>query len=91
MDIQTPDFKAFYHSLDSSRRQAFAKEAGTTTGYIEVHLVRAARIPRKEKMDALWNACQLFGAGFSRSDLIQFFFNPPAKADSPAGQEGTHA
>ncbi len=79
MDIRTPDFKAFYHSLDSSQRQAFADAAGTTTGYIEVHLVRAARIPRKDKMDALWSACQLFGGGLSRSELIQFFFNAPPK------------
>ncbi|WP_051423896.1 hypothetical protein [Bordetella petrii] len=90
MDIQTPDFKAFYHSLDPAQRQAFAEAAGTTTGYIEVHLVRAARIPRKDKMDALWGACQRFGANFSRSDLIQFFFNAPAKGGPVAEQEPTH-
>lgn len=81
MNIQPTDFKIFYHSLDAGKRKDFARAAGTTTGYIEVHLVRAARIPRKETMDALWSACEEFGATFSRSDLIQFFFNSPARPE----------
>ncbi|AZR95120.1 hypothetical protein BBB39_16180 [Bordetella trematum] len=78
--MTTPNinFKTFYLSLSAEERRAFALEAGTTTGYIEVHLVRAGRIPRRRKMESLWQACQRRRAGFTREQLIQFFFTSSA-------------
>lgn len=68
------DLKTFYRSLSPDRKEAFARAANTTTVYIETHLVYARKVPRKASMDALWKACQEFGAPFSREELIGFFF-----------------
>jgi hypothetical protein len=70
----TADFRSFYRSLDADARTRFAKAAGTTPKYIEVHLVYARRIPRPDKMEQLFAACQAFGATFEIGQLIAFFY-----------------
>ncbi|MFJ3048569.1 hypothetical protein ACIPEN_22270 [Herbaspirillum chlorophenolicum] len=75
--MKTPtcaDFKSFYSSLSASDKAKFAECAGTTKGYISVHLVYARRMPRKDKMEQLFTACQKFGAKFDKSALIAFFY-----------------
>jgi len=70
----TADFKTFYRSLDADAKKRFAHAAGTTPKYIEVHLVYARRIPRPDKMEQLFAACQEFGATFDIGQLIAFFY-----------------
>lgn len=72
------DFKSFYSSLSASDKTKFAERAGTTKGYISVHLVYARRMPRKEKMDRLHQACTEFGATFDKQALIAFFYEEHA-------------
>ncbi|MGF6837020.1 hypothetical protein QF001_000887 [Paraburkholderia youngii] len=68
------DFRSFYRSLDADAKRRFADAAGTTPKYIEVHLVYARRIPRPDKMEQLFAACQAFGAPFDLGQLIAFFY-----------------
>jgi hypothetical protein len=75
MDTTYPaDFRSFYRSLDAEQKKRFAQAAGTTPKYIEVHLVYARRIPRPDKMEQLFAACQAFGATFYLGQLIAFFY-----------------
>lgn len=69
------NFRTFYRSLPPALKPRFAEEAGTTTGYIEAHLIYARKFPRKGTFDRLWNACSTYGAKFSRQDLQSFFFD----------------
>lgn len=39
------DFKAYYRSLPKAARQDYARRAGTTESYIDVHLSRATKMP----------------------------------------------
>jgi len=80
-DMKTPtcaDFKSFYRSLATEDKAKFAACAGTSKEYIEVHLVYARRMPRKDKMDALHAACLKFGAKFTKQALIAFFYEEQA-------------
>jgi hypothetical protein len=69
------NFRTFYRALPAALKPRFAEEAGTTTGYIEAHLVYARKFPRKGTFDKLWKACATYGAAFSRQDLQSFFFD----------------
>lgn len=76
MDQPTPtpcDFKAFYQSLDPVQRDLFATLSGTRRKYIETHLLYARRVPRKARLEALWQASRRFGAAFSYAELLAFF------------------
>ncbi|WAL81503.1 hypothetical protein OYT13_16825 [Pandoraea sp. XJJ-1] len=73
----TEDFKAFYRSLSATDKRRFAQEAGTTTDYIETHLVYARKVPRKQSMDRLFDACKNHGAKFDKAGLIAFFYGSP--------------
>jgi hypothetical protein len=68
------DFKALYRSLTKEQRVKFAEEAGTTTRYIDTHLVDARKIPGPKLMERLYVACVQSGARFSKADLVSFFY-----------------
>jgi hypothetical protein len=70
------DFKSFYRSLDRDQKVTFAAEAGTSTRYIETHLVYARKIPGPTRMEKLYAACVQFGATFTKAQLIAFFYEP---------------
>jgi hypothetical protein len=76
------DLRTFYRGLPSALKRKFAEEAGTTTSYMEAHLVYARKLPRKDTFDRLWKACDAFGAKFSREDLLTFFYRPEDSANA---------
>lgn len=73
---QPTDFKSFYRSLTSEQKKSFAEQAGTTPRYIETHLVYASKVPGPNLMERLYNACVEFGASFTKTELIEFFYEP---------------
>lgn len=73
-------FSDFYRSLPEERRSAFAESAGTTTRYIETHLIAPAirrKVPNKPLMERLAVACGEFGAPFSKEQLVAYFYELP--------------
>ncbi len=72
------DFRNFYLSLPPPDREAFAEDAGSTTGNIEAHWVSARKVPRKQALDRLHQACAKRGATFSKQELIAFFYQEAA-------------
>ena len=68
------DFRTFYLSLPAAEREAFALDAGSTVGNIEAHWVSARKVPRKQAIDRLHSACAKRGAGFSKQELVAFFY-----------------
>lgn len=78
------DFKAFYQGLPADQRKRFAEIAGTTTGYIEVHLMTRRKMPKKALMAALANACLEFKAPITQDDLLAFFYRTSSSEQSSA-------
>ncbi|MEM5371330.1 hypothetical protein V4C53_35595 [Paraburkholderia azotifigens] len=74
--IEPADFKGFYRSLDAESKKRFAAMAQTTIGNIETHWVYARKIPGPTRMERLFAACAEFGAQFTKSQLIAFFYEP---------------
>jgi hypothetical protein len=83
-------FKSFYVALPESRRAALAQRAGTTTNYIETHLIAPParrKVPNKPLMDRLALACTEFGAPFSKADLVAYFYeSPPVQSLAASAQ-----
>ena len=80
-------FRSFYLELPEVRRAEFAQRAGTTTRYIETHLVAPAsrrKIPNKPLMERLAAACAEFGAAFSKDELVAYFYESPPQANEAA-------
>lgn len=74
--------KEFYRSLAREKREAFARRAGTTTGYIEIHLLRdKKKIPQRKLMLGLAEACREFGSDISYGDLLAYFYGPGEAAE----------
>lgn len=68
------NFKAFYQGLSKEDRKRFAEIAGTSTGYIEVHLMPRRKIPKPALMESLSDALRAFDASLSKDDLLSFFY-----------------
>ncbi|WP_186092826.1 hypothetical protein [Burkholderia gladioli] len=68
------DFKAFYQGLPSADRKRFAEAAGTSTAYIEVHLIPRRKIPKPPLMGRLADACRVCGGHLTQEDLLAFFY-----------------
>lgn len=64
------NLKSYYQSLKREDREAFAARAGTSTGYIETHLLRKGRTPHKDKMRSLAAASE---GSLSYDDVVRFF------------------
>lgn len=47
------DFRQWFLSLSDEERESYAEKAGTTAGYIRVHLIGRRKIPRAELMNRL--------------------------------------
>lgn len=63
-------FRQFFQGLDDQRREQLAREAGTTVEYIEHHLLRGRRQPRRKLVDRLAAACATLGASFSSAQVM---------------------
>lgn len=63
--------KAFYQSLDPKSKARYAKAAGTTTGYIECHLLYARKVPRPVLLRKLALASN---GALKFEDLLEFFY-----------------
>jgi len=46
-------FPEFIRSLTDAQLEQYAKDCGTTSGYIKVHLMHGRKYPKKELMKAL--------------------------------------
>ena len=65
------DWKNWYRGLNRAEREAYAQRAGTTTKYIEIHLMQRHRCPRPDLMARLADATL---GRVSYEDLVMFFF-----------------
>ncbi len=68
------DLKTYYQGLSQDERKEFARLAGTSTAYIEVHLLPRRKIPKPPLLDRLASACLKMGASISKADLLAFFY-----------------
>ncbi|MGQ7937334.1 hypothetical protein [Paraburkholderia sp. D1E] len=68
------DLKTFYQGLSGDQRKRFAAIAGTSTAYIEVHLLPRRKMPRPRLIENLGNACAALGGAISQEDLLAFFY-----------------
>lgn len=73
------NFPTYYSKLDRQQRLAYAKRAGTTVGYIQNHLIRARKIPRKTLIQGLAEASD--GALTEASLLAHFYQTPERQAN----------
>lgn len=64
------DFPTFFKSLDAKQRARFAADAGTTDEYIEHHLLRGRRLPRRALLGALVSAAAKHGARFKPEQIL---------------------
>lgn len=68
------DFAAFYDSLKTEQRAAFAKRAGTTPLYIETHLIAPVGrrvMPRKKRIFAFVKASE---GKLTLDDVLAYFY-----------------
>lgn len=75
------NFKTFYQALGQEDRKRFAKIAGTSTAYIEVHLVTRRKIPKPALMAALATACGSFNSEITQEDLLSFFYRTSSEGE----------
>jgi hypothetical protein len=76
------DFKSFYQGLAVADRARFAEIAGTTTGYIEVHLVTRRKIPKPRLIASLAKACAQLGGAITEPDLLSFFYRMAEQSEA---------
>lgn len=74
-----PDFKQFFLGLNDRQRERFAKDAGTTVGYLMAHGIHARKRPKQELFAGLVKACAKHD-GPSEGDLLKFFYSNRASA-----------
>lgn len=68
------NFKKFWLEMSKAEREAFARDAGTTSHYISTHLTRRDRTPSKKLMERLFSACEARKVVTSKSEFVQFFY-----------------
>lgn len=76
------DFKVWYLSLPRDERRAYALAAGTSVGYLSVHLIYRRKLPRPELLKRLAEAAKP-RQGPSAIDLARFFYlhdTPPSES-----------
>lgn len=65
------DFRQWFLSLSDEERESYAGKAGTTAGYIRVHLIGRRKIPRSDLMNRLAIASD---GKWSVPALLAFFY-----------------
>lgn len=79
------DFKDWFLSLSDDERAAYALRAGTTAGYIRVHLIGRRKMPRQALLGNLAAASE---GKWTVSDLLAFFYRTDQRQPAPAAGEG---
>lgn len=81
--VDTPlmKWRTYYQNLTREQREAYAADAGTTTGHIENHLMTRRKIPRKELMSSLAEATS---GQCSLMELLSHFYE---EADTETGSK----
>jgi len=69
------NFKKFWLDMSKEEREAFARDAGTTSHYITTHLTRRGRTPSRKLMERLFSACEARNAVTEKSDFLNFFYS----------------
>lgn len=64
------DFKTWYRSMTPAEKREYARRAGLSQQYIEVHLVYRRRVPRPDTMRRLAEASL---GRLSYEDVVGFF------------------
>ncbi len=65
------DLRTYFYGLDPIEREAFARRAETTVGYIQCHLITRRKIPRVKSMRKLAAASE---NRVSLDDLLAYFY-----------------
>jgi hypothetical protein len=65
------DFREWFLSLPENERERYALRAGTTPGYVRVHLIGRRKVPRRVLMEGLAEASD---GRFTVPDLLKFFY-----------------
>lgn len=81
------DFKEWFLQLSEQERARYATDAGTTPGYIRVHLIGRRKIPRPELLRALSDASL---GRFTVPELLAFFYGtgePQSDSSKPVAHE----
>jgi hypothetical protein len=65
------DLRTYFYGLDQTEREAFARRAQTTVGYIQSHLITCRKIPRPDSMRKLAAASE---NRVSLDDLLAYFY-----------------
>lgn len=79
------DFKAYFLGLKGREREAYARRAKTSVGYITHHLIRRTRNITMTKARHLAVASN---GQFTALDLVQWFLDGPKK---PSPRKSRHA
>lgn len=69
------DFRTWYRSLNSLERAEYARRAGVSRLYIEVHLLHRRKAPKRETMIRLADASL---GRIAYEELLSFFYARPA-------------
>jgi hypothetical protein len=75
------DLRKFFLAMSGEERERFAAAAGTTSGYIQTHLIappERRRIPKPELMRNLVNAAH---GAFTFSELLDYFYSHSGSAE----------
>lgn len=75
------DYREWYLALSDEQRAAYAERAGTTAGYIRVHLIGRRKIPRPALLARLASASE---GSWTEPSLLAFFY----RTGSAVGAEG---
>jgi len=64
------DLRTYFYGLNPIEREAFARRAETTVGYIQCHLITRRKVPRLKSMHKLAAASE---NRVSLDDLLAYF------------------
>lgn len=78
------DLKTFYQGLSGDQRKRFAEIAGTSTAYIEVHLLPGRKMPRPRLIEKLGAACVELGGAITQEELLAFFYRKASEKQPAA-------
>lgn len=84
------DFKEWFLSLSDDDRERYARDAGTTAGYIRVHLIGRRKIPRPDLLRRLAEASNgKFSphGKFTVGDLLGFFYKAEERIDASVNDD----
>lgn len=73
------DFRSWYRSLNGAERSEYARRAGVSRAYIEVHLMYRRKVPKRETMLRLADASL---GRVAYEDLLSWFYQRPSAAEA---------